>query len=166
MMEEELEMMAKEKANLCAELEAQRLEKLHMETHLQVRSQRYLDSSTSPEGKGESTEYLRLKREIDILKGEVRAGYKFVTALPSTTSRSSNSGGESGGVSAPCSSRTGNTCTPRTGRALGTPRIPRSGSISGGVKSPPMEESPLDPPEAPPLDRPEAAPADFVVWGF
>jgi hypothetical protein len=132
--------------------------------------------SSEIESESESA-FFTLKREIEMLKGEVRAGYKFVTGLPSTTSRSSNSAGDTSGVSAPCSSRTGNTCTPRTGSKL-TPRIgnlSQSKEMRMPATTPESPESgegaenALDPPKAPPLDAPRTPPEDspnVVVWGF
>jgi hypothetical protein len=178
--EQELAIMAKEKAILHAELAAQRVEKQQMEKHFEGRSPaRFLDDS-----RVESSAFLYLKHEIEILKGEVRAGYNFMTALPSTTSRSSNSGGDSG-VSAPCSSRTGNTCTPRPGNAY-TPRLgngitprtgnvgtPRTGNISQSKDLPMLATVPdsadtsFDHSEALALDLDQDLEGPgFVAWGF
>lgn len=191
--------MAKEKALLNAELEAQRLEKLQLEKQMVKKSPRrrflFGGYGNKSEESGslyssdieteESSAFYHLKREIEVLKGEVRAGYKFVTGLPSTTSRSSNSAGESG-LSAPCSSRTGNTCTPRTGNTwtprtgnlshskdmrmpAKTPETPESPESPSSPESPESPESPLDAPKAPPLDPAKTPPenlTDVVVWGF
>merc|ERR1719281_1056137 len=105
-------MMAKEKAILHAELEAQRLKKLQMEKQLEAKTPGCSFEPADSEDPRNESAFIRMKHEMEMLTGEVTAGYKFVTELP-TTSRSSNSAGE-GGVSAPCSSRIGNACTPRT----------------------------------------------------
>jgi hypothetical protein len=173
-LEQALAMMAKEKAILHAELEAQRFEKLRMQKHVMHTSPRYvIDPAALKDGEGESSAlsessaYFKLKHEIERLKGEVRSGYRFVTGLPSATSRSNSN--SAGSPSAPCSARTGNTYTPRTPRSSKTctPRGLVHGKDSRRMVS--RATSPLDPPRSPALDpEPQAAPAVdvMVAWAF